>query len=83
MSAHLEYQAKDSSWRWLEYIAINLLRDATVQGVVVNYRHITCDACDAHYPHTWHSTPCMRHPVGFLPKADCEPLIAVAKGLLR
>ena len=32
---------KDSSWRWMECVGGNLLEDARVHGLVINYRDIT------------------------------------------
>ncbi|HSB79158.1 MAG TPA: PAS domain S-box protein, partial [Candidatus Methylomirabilis sp.] len=32
---------KDSSWRWIEAVATNLLLEPSVHGIVVNYRDIT------------------------------------------
>ncbi len=40
-SAQYRYRHQDGSWRWLESIATNLLADASVSAVVVNYRDVT------------------------------------------
>lgn len=37
----LRYLTKDGSWRWLECIAINLLEEPSVLGIVINYRDIS------------------------------------------
>jgi PAS domain S-box-containing protein len=41
MCMQLECRAKDGSSRWVECVALNLLQDAAVGGIVVNYRDIT------------------------------------------
>lgn len=42
-SVSLEYRVRhrDSSWRWLEAVATNLLADPSVRAVVANFRDIT------------------------------------------
>ncbi|HEX5483666.1 MAG TPA: PAS domain S-box protein, partial [Terriglobia bacterium] len=37
----LRYLTKGGAWRWLECIAINLLEEPSVLGVVINYRDIS------------------------------------------
>jgi two-component system sensor histidine kinase VicK len=41
VTAHLRFRAKEGYWRWLECIAINLLSEPSVGGIVVNYRDIS------------------------------------------
>jgi two-component system, cell cycle sensor histidine kinase and response regulator CckA len=41
ISTQLRYRHKDGSWRWIEALGTNLLDDASVQGVVINYRDMT------------------------------------------
>jgi len=40
-SAEIRYKVKNGSWRWIEGIGKNLLEDASVGAVVVNFRDIT------------------------------------------
>jgi PAS domain S-box-containing protein len=37
----LRIKHKDGAWRWIECIGKNLLDDATISGIVINYRDIT------------------------------------------
>ncbi len=40
-TAQFRYRRRDGAWRWLEGVGINLLRDPSVQAIVVNYRDIS------------------------------------------
>src|SRR4029077_16796049 len=40
-SAQFRVEHADGSWRYLEALSKNLLDDAAVRGIVVNYRDIT------------------------------------------
>jgi PAS domain S-box-containing protein len=37
----LRIKHKDGAWRWIECIGKNLLDDATINGIVINYRDVT------------------------------------------
>ena len=37
----LRIKRRDGAWRWIECIGKNLLDDATISGIVINYRDIT------------------------------------------
>lgn len=41
MTAEFRYKHKDGSWRWLECTGTNLLKNPSVQALVINYRDVT------------------------------------------
>jgi len=41
VATQIRYRHKDGTWRWMETVGTNLLADASVHGIVVNFRDIT------------------------------------------